>query len=379
MKKWDVIIVGGGPAGSTLGYELGRAGLRTLILEKRGFPRYKACGGGLNIKTLRSLDFDLSPIIEDTIARVRLTFRMGEPFTRSCERPVTAMTSRERLDRFLLQKATEAGCVAQEGERVRSVEIRDRDVCVYGERERHLGGIVVGADGAYSVVAKAAGLMQDALNRVGIESEIEVDDPALEGWRGGVAMDLGSIKDGYGWVFPKRDHLSVGVWGPSSHLRQLKAYYRSFTERWAGQERRRRIIRKRGHHLPVRRKGAPIQNGRVLLIGDAAGLIDPLTGEGIYYAVQSAKIAAKVIKGHLGSPWSCGLAAYQALVDQALMTEMERARRYTAIFCLCPRLCFYALMRSKRLWRVACALLTGDLTYVGVGRVLGPLEFLLDL
>ena len=154
--------MGAGPAGSTLGYKLSRAGLRALILEKETFPRYKPCGGGLNVRTVDILDFDVSSVVEDTITAVRITYRMGEPFTNRSDRPITYTVSRERFDHLLLQRAIAAGCTVHEGEKVRAVAARAEGVAVRSGRQTYSGGAVVGADGANGVVARSTGLMRDA-------------------------------------------------------------------------------------------------------------------------------------------------------------------------------------------------------------------------
>jgi geranylgeranyl reductase family protein len=370
--------VGAGPAGSTLGYELSRAGLRALILEKETFPRYKPCGGGLNARTVDILDFDVSSVVEDTITGVRITYRMGEPFTNRSDRPITYTVSRERFDHLLLQRAIAAGCAVHEREGVRAVAASPESVVVRSGRQTYSGKAVVGADGANGVVARAAGLMRDAWVGIGIESEVEVSPADMERWKGTVLLDLGSVRDGYGWIFPKSDHLSIGIGGLLGYPQALRSYYDAFTERWAGTMRRYRVLRKRGHRLPIRRKGARIQRGRVLLAGDAAGLIDPFDGEGLYYAIRSAQLAARVLIGHREDPQATPLSTYQALVDQELMGEIQRAKAFMRLFNIYPRPFVGGLRRGGRLWRAACELLRGERTYVDIGRKLGPFRFVLD-
>jgi geranylgeranyl reductase family protein len=376
--NWDVIIVGAGPAGSTLGYELSRMGIRALIVEKEKFPRYKACAGGLNVKTVKSLDFDISSVVEDTIYGVHITFRMGKQFTNRVDHPIALTVNRERFDHLLLQKAIESGCTVREGEKVESVEIREAGVCVHSSGQTYSGALVAGADGANSVVAKSIGLMQNAFMGVGIESEVEVDAVALERWRNLVLLDLASIRNGYGWIFPKLEHLSIGVCGPLACSKELKAYYKEFTGKWKNAMKSYRVIRKRGHQLPIRKKGARIQHDRVLLVGDAAGLVDPFSGEGIYYAIRSAQLAAGVLRDHLENPQDTSLSKYQALVDQELMLQMQRAKAFARLFNLYPSFFVNALKTNDRLWRAVCKLLTGEKTYVDIGKKLGLFGFILD-
>lgn len=377
--NWDVIIVGGGPAGSTLGYELSKSGLKALIIDKEKFPRYKTCGGIVDVKAAKSLDFDISPVVEDTISKVMITRQMGEPVLRDCKQPITYNVSRERFDHFLLQKAMEAGCAIQQGSRVKTIENReDGVVAVAADGNRYAGKILVGADGANSVVARAIGLLQNAYIDIGLEWEVEVDPADLEHWRGISLVDLGTIRSGYAWIFPKLDHLSLGAGGAQKHAKEVRAYYQAFIEKWKPTLRRHHTIREQGHRLPVRRKGDPIHKGKVLLVGDAAGLIDPLSGEGIYYAIKSAQLAAYALRDYFNNPDNGSLPKYEALVDEAIMTELQRAKAFMRLFYLYPRPFISALKRSDRLWQVACALLTGEKNYSHIGKKLGPLEFVLD-
>ena len=117
---------------------------------------------------------------------------------------------------------------------------------------------------------------------------------------------------------------------------------------------------------------------RPLLVGDAAGLVDPCTGEGIHHAVVSARLAAQALERHLTTPDSAPLSAYETLVDTTLMPEIQRAKAFGRLFDLSPRICIGALKRSSGLWNVACRLCRGETTYVAEGKRLGPLEFILD-
>jgi geranylgeranyl reductase family protein len=376
--KWDVVVVGAGPAGSTVGYELARRGVRVLILEKETFPRYKACAGGVNIRTAKRLPFAVEPVVEDRITGAWLTFRMGEPFTKQLDQTVTYTVSRERFDQFLLQHAAAAGSVVREGQRARVVRVDGNGTTVFTDGETVSAQIVVGADGANGVVGRSIGLMRDARMGIAIESEVEVAASDLERWRSTVLLDLGSIREGYGWIFPKADHLSIGAAGPVRYAKQVHAYYQAFTGRWRREMRRYRVMMKQGHRLPMRRREAPIQRGPVLLVGDAAGLTDPLDGEGIYYAIRSGQLAAGVIADHLEVPQGMGLARYEVLVDRELMVEIQRARAFMRVFNACPGLFVRALRRNGRLWQAGCELLRGETTYVDIGRVLGPFEFVMD-
>ena len=108
-SKVEVLIIGAGPAGATLAYELARLGVKVLLLEKAQFPRRKTCGGGLNLRTVRLLPFDLTPIIENVISGIYFSRRLDHPFARRYPEPFMVTVSREKFDQFLVREAEKAG------------------------------------------------------------------------------------------------------------------------------------------------------------------------------------------------------------------------------------------------------------------------------
>ncbi len=360
-----------------MGYELARDGIKTLILEKETLPRYKACGGGITLRTAKSIGFDLQPIIVDTIKTVSLTYKMKPGITRNSPAPLAYMTNRADLDYYLLKQAVESGCTLRENHKVSRLEPGSSGMAVIGQNGRFEGHIVVGADGANGIVGRSVNQPGHLRWDVCIEDEIEVSPADMERWRGRVQLDLGSIPYGYGWVFPKNDHLSVGVAGNQWAGKAVHRYHAQFSAHLEKTNPNPRLIRHTGHRLPIRRKGAPIVGDGVLLIGDAAGLTEPLSGEGIYYAVRSAQIAAKAIKDYLGNA-SPGLQPYEQAIDSELMPAIQRAKAYVWMFNRAPHFFFDLLTRRELLWRATCRLLGGETDYVKIGKVLGPFEPLLD-
>src|SRR5215216_7742442 len=150
VQRYDVIVVGGGPAGSTCAYRLASAGASVLLLDKARFPRDKPCGGGVTFRAARELPFSIDPVVEDVVDRFRLRNGYRSSFERRSDGPLCLMTQRRRLDHFLAKKAGEAGAELREGARA---ELRDGAVWVGGERLD--ADAVVGADGVNGVTARA--------------------------------------------------------------------------------------------------------------------------------------------------------------------------------------------------------------------------------
>src|SRR6478735_1282510 len=206
MERFDVLVVGGGPAGSTTAYRLADAGVRVLLVDKATFPRDKPCGGGLTMRAVRQCPVDPSPVVEQEVDLVELRFRYGDAVVRRSERPVIRMTQRRRLDAFLLDAARERGVEVREGAKV----------ALDGQRPRVDGTMVacdvlVGADGANGIAAKALGLGEGIVHGVALEGNVPYGRVSREAYGRRAVIELADIPGGYGWVFPKGDHVNVGV------------------------------------------------------------------------------------------------------------------------------------------------------------------------
>jgi geranylgeranyl reductase family protein len=372
----DVIVVGAGPAGATLAYELARQGMDVLILEKERLPRYKACAGGITVKTAKLLGFDFGSVTRDTVRSARIVCGGRHSFTKSYPKPLIYMVMRDEFDQFLVQRAREAGAKLAESERVRRIQATEHGVEVEAADRTLTAQVVVGADGARSLVAASAGLMQRVDLGIGLEAETSVPGQRLVQWEGLMGLDLGHVRGGYGWVFPKKDHLSVGVGSPLRQARRLKSGYQAVLKSHDLKDCP--ATRIRSHWLPVRRRGMAIQSGRCLLLGDAAGLVDPVTGEGIYNAVRSARIAAPVIESYLKGSLA-NLQEYEAIVDRQIMPELRIARALARGFTWFPGFVFDAVESSDRLWNACCRLLRGEDTYITLKRRLGPAQVIFDM
>ena len=321
------------------------------------------------------MDFPITSVVERLINKGRLTYRMREGFTRSFPKPFSYMIMRERFDSLLVERAVSAGAELADGFKVDRISTDDGVSGIYGQKGRVKGSVLVGADGANSVVAHQMGLLRDAEIGAGLESEVYAEPRFMEPWSSTASLDFGTLRGGYMWVFPKEDHLSIGVASfvrNSAKFRPLLARYLDFLELGKYEERL-----TKGHRLPRRREGMPIQKGSTLLIGDAAGLVDFWTGEGIYYALRSAHIAAPVICDYLEG--KAELQSYERSIDEDLMPELHIARTFTRIGVWFPRLAYSLMKNSERTWNAGCQLLRGERSYHDVRGKMGRLSFLFDL
>ncbi|OGN97123.1 MAG: hypothetical protein A2Z77_06110 [Chloroflexi bacterium RBG_13_51_36] len=373
-QNYDVVVIGAGPAGATLAYELGKKGIGVLVLEKEKLPRYKCCAGGVTSKAANLLDFDISAVAEDVICEVAFTFNLGNPFLGQHSEPLIYTVMRDVFDHFLMQRAQRLGAMLMDGKRVTQIQLGGDSVEISTADSTFRSRLVVGADGAYSIVARELSMNRGIEYITAIESEIVVAEDDLAKWKSRVRIDLGVIPGGYAWVFPKRGQLSIGAGCRASRARHLNRNYQKFLNSLSiGNY---TIARSGSHLIPTCTEGRLVWQDRALLLGDAAGLTDPLTGEGIYNAIRSAQLAAPVIENYLTGA-AGGLQDYQQIVDKKIITELRMARTLAKYFIRFPRLVFRILSKSDRVWRAERKVILGETDYAAVNEEVGGLKGIL--
>jgi len=372
-KNYDVIIVGAGPSGSIAGYELSKRGAKVLIIEKDKFPRYKTCGGTIQHKTLKYIPFDISKVIENTIYGVSFSHKFQNSFSRKYEKPLMYCISRENFDTYLLNKAKNQGAEVIEGQKVVNVKLLEDNVLVRTEDQEFNSKYVIGADGAYSIVAKSLNFVQVEQKSLGIESEIIINENITYNRKDYVKIDWGTLPSGYAWLFPKLNNLSVGVGGPIIIGSKLKSYFKKFLNYLNISEEQVKSLK--AHILPTRTKKIKIYIDRALLVGDAAGLIDAFTGEGISLAIRSGQLAAKVLFDCLGKK-TVNLSEYQRIIDAEIISELFSANLWQHIFNCFPNRFHNSMKTNDRLWSAFCRIVRGEKTFLSIKNELGPFKFL---
>jgi geranylgeranyl reductase family protein len=346
MATYDVAILGGGPAGSTAAYRLATAGASVLLLDKATFPRDKPCGGGVTGRAARLLPFSIDPVVEDAVDRLECGLRYRRRFTRHARAPLAYMTQRRRLDHFLLQKAADAGAEVREGE---TADARGLDA-----------RIVIGADGCNGSSAKQLGLADGVVHGVALEANY----PHEQRFARAMVLEIAVIRGGYGWVFPKGDHVNVGVGGNGEEGPKLRAELRRMCEAYgidpdAAQD-------MRGYRLPLRLPGTRLARGTTAVIGDAAGLVDPFSGDGMYEAFLSAQLVTEAALDVLAGRAE-NLDAYQAAVERRIAPLTRAGWGAKRAFERFPRTT-YALARLPVTFRALEKLLRGELSEPAAAR-----------
>jgi flavin-dependent dehydrogenase len=274
------------------------------------------------------------------------------------------MTQRRRLDAFLAEQAVGAGAVFRDGVRATAVEA---DGTVRFDAMAAQADVVVGADGVNGLTARALGF-GDRRHGVALEGNVPYVHAREDRWRGRAVVELGTVPGGYAWVFPKGEHVNVGVGGWHTEGPRLREHLERACSGYGLPFDRLESVR--GYRLPMRRVGEMPVRGRVLLVGDAAGLVDPLSGDGIYEALLSSRLAAEAIL-------SGDLESYGERLARELDPMMSASWSAKIAFDRFPRLAFM-IARTPPAWRLAERLLRDELPDPrrAPGTMRAPLEAL---
>jgi geranylgeranyl reductase family protein len=370
QPDYEVIVVGSGPAGATIAYDLACRGVAVLVVDKAIFPRPKCCGGGITVRASKLLGPLPPDIVKDSIFHARFGSSGSVLLNGSSSNALVYTVNREEFDHFLLRRAENAGARILQGTAVTAVNATENGVEVMTPSGTLRSLFVIGADGSRSVVARCVGSVQHR-RFIGIETEIQTTEEDLEKWQSRISIDVGWTPKGYAWVFPKQDHLSVGIGGPLPQSKLLKESYWKFLKSlnlsqyqlnsWSA-----------GVVPMVAGKPIVVFN-RVALLGDAAGLADPLTGEGIANAILSAHLAAPAIQSAL-EHGTCKLQNYQASVDAELTPEIETARFFARVIFSLPGKVLEFARYNERVWNAGSSLIRGERSYQSIKNRVGSLK-----
>jgi geranylgeranyl reductase family protein len=328
--EWDVAVIGAGPAGLAAASAAAAAGARTIVLERAEHPRYKTCGGGLIGASRAAAGRLIKVPARDDITSVTVTLRGSQGYTRSYGEPLLAMVVREEFDAALLKRAEGNGAQVRQRAQVRSIDQGDgRATARLADGTEVTARVIIGADGSSGITARHVGAQFDQVD-LGLEQEIAVPEPVAGRWQGRVLLDWGKIPASYGWVFPKGDRLTVGVIAARGQGEATKAYLREFVGRLglAGFQ----VVQDSGHLTRCRSDNSPLRRGQVIVAGDAAGLLDPWTREGISFALRSGALAGQHAAAGDLDGYITALNATLVLDMRAGRTLLTAFTRHTGIF-----------------------------------------------
>ena len=288
MIQTDVVIVRAGPAGCAAAYDLVGRGFRVLLLDRKVFPRRKPCAGGLTVKALRALRYSVAPVVQRTIHTLCVSCRMQGQTVLHGNDPVVYMVERSKFDNFCLEKTIFEGACFRVVTHIESIIEGDDGVSLLADGETIRGSFLIGTDGVHSRVRRITGRFPSKHFGFAVEANVNAIPPE----KVNIAFDFSQASGGYGWVFPKNDHINVGLYTMRSHEAIRRKDLEAYISRKFGRVRHEPI---RGYPMGLGGWRYRPGRGRVLLAGDAAGLVDPLLGEGLYHAIVSGQRAAAAI------------------------------------------------------------------------------------
>ena len=326
MKTYDVAIVGSGPSGAATAFYLAQKGIQVCIIEKETLPRYKTCGGGFVFRGRKNLPIDISSVIEREFHDVD-NYIGKERFTISREDPIITMIMRDSFDYLIIKEAQKLGIDLLENHKLIGIDQYDEHIVCKTSQVDLQAKFLIAADGVLSPTAKLAGWTNETRNLIpALEYEVTVPKEDFDRLSKKVRFDFDAAPEGYGWCFPKKNHLSLGILTTKKKRINLKDYYRQYVESLGITE----ILHEEQHgfQIPLAARTDGFTRGRVFLIGDSAGFAEPITAEGISNAIYSGKLVAEaIIESHLDLESAKEL--YEQKLNEKLIPEL-RSGEYLA-------------------------------------------------
>jgi len=353
--KYDVVIVGAGPSGTTLGYLLTDSGLDVLAIDRSGFPRTKLCAGAITWKTRKLVEdlfkvsfdryFSIKNVSQDYSVyerwKLKILRKSPEPFY---------FIDREEYDDKLCELAEKKSCSFFFGNQVADVDLVSNTV-MSRSGESFQGEIIVGADGSMSTIRRRLFPQYEFRHNLALAFQTSVAmDKVQREYRGHIPkLFLGSLRTGYGWLYPRQNDCVLGVAGLLRKNRKIVEVYRDFLARTTTLEHK-DISPLLSHWLPFGNFMECPGNGKVLLVGDAGGFVDPFTGEGIYYAHKTAQLAFRAISEYFTTQGRVDLARSYENFLQPVMMELRIARRVRNLAYSPLRKVGYYFFKSPRVY-----------------------------
>ncbi len=320
MEVFDVAIVGSGPAGASAAFTLAKENLSVVIIEKDSLPRYKTCGGGFAYRGRRKMPFDVSQVVEREFYKLDVFFdKEGIHITPEREQPIISMVMRDEFDHLLVEKAKEFGAKVLDNHKLTGMSFGEH-ITLHTSNGDISSKFVIAADGALSPTAKHTGWKETRYLIPALEYEVEVLPEDFERLSKQVRLDFDAVPLGYGWSFPKKNHLSIGVASARRTKINLKKYYQKYLETLGINE----VVKEElhGFQIPLSPRKDGFVKKNVFLTGDAAGFADPLSAEGISNAIYSGNLAAEsIIESALDSEKAGVL--YEEKLAASLLPELK--------------------------------------------------------
>ncbi|MBV7408682.1 geranylgeranyl reductase family protein [Maritimibacter sp. DP1N21-5] len=365
--SFDLVVLGAGPAGSAAAKRARTLGLSVLMIDKAIFPRPKLCGAGITPRSQKALVDIFGANVPNAyhIASRKMGFRWDGEDLAAFEGPYDFIyTYRTDFDHWLLREAEAAGAEVRQGTRVETILDQD-DTLVLADGTRVTYKVLVGADGVASPLAKHLFGKAFDTDTIGFAYETEVPAPCSD--QAEMTIDFGVVRWGYGWNFPKSRSRTIGVVSIRGVDQDLRAAMDGYLRNEGFDP---SSVTIKGAHIPFGDYRETPGRGNVLLVGDAAGFVDAITGEGIALALESgahaAEAAAQVIAE--GRPQRADRAYYPKV--KHIQADLEKVKKMRAIaYGSATRGMFKEKLRtSTRLREALFEVVSGQSSYADIEK-----------
>lgn len=359
---FDCIVVGAGPAGSTTAYQLAQRGRSVLLLEKHELPRYKPCTGAIAPSVASWLDFDLTPVIDQKLRRIRYTWQLDDPIEAELETEEPMwIVRRDVFDHYLVEQALKQGATVKDGTPVLGIAFNDNVWTVKTEYGTHAARYLVAADGADGPMAQWLGFKPEKI-RQSYVLEIDLPEPTAAPT---MAFEFGLVKQGCLWDFPKHQRHSLGIArflgntlkNPEQRLAEYAQSLGSSFE--AG--------RLYSHGLKLWNGNRSLHTQQALLVGEAAALVDPMTAEGIRPAIFSGIKAAVAIDAALTGNQQA-LAQYSQTIQDEWGKDIQWSQRIANVFFRMQKIGYRVGIKRPTATKRLGQLLAGEIRYADLAN-----------
>ncbi len=333
--KYDVAVIGGGPAGASSAFYAAKLGLKTILFEKQKYPRKKPCGGALTARCVPLLGKHAANAINSTIEEIRLFAPSLKCFTQK-EVPGHFIL-REEFDEAMAKDAQEAGARLKDNCRVNGfnpLPSGDYKIVTDSYEETVIAKYVILATGFQKNAPGKSLVIREKFEKgylsIGVVSETPVNNKILEEVNFPdkiLAIFFGIIPYGYGWYFVKDGYVNIGITATALLLKDTGAVktYHQFVKNLREKgflPKNWELEKERAFPLPFKKTAERTVFGNVLLVGDSAGFVNPVSAEGIYYAVKGGQLAAEAIHRNLKN--NTPLISYQKNWKKAFGNDLNK-------------------------------------------------------
>ena len=356
---FDCIIVGAGPAGATAAYHLAKKGHSALVVEKASFPRYKPCGGGVSPAIAQWFDFDFTPVINNTVTKVKYTWKMDDPVEAELKNVTPMwMVRRDEFDNFLVEQAQQQGAQLKDDTEVTAINLQGDRWQVNTNNGIFEAAYLIAADGVNGPVAGWLGLgAKQKVTGASLEIIAEVPEQRLNM----AYFDFGSLKNGFLWSFPKADGYSLSgafVRDRKGKPEELKKQLYNYATKFG-------VDASNGQYteysLNLWQENQPLHTNRAVIVGEAAGIVDPLIGEGIRPAIFTGMKAAEAVSQSLAGQEA--LAQYTEIIKQEWGADLFLAQRLAGLFYQFPKIAYKVGVKRPAAAQIMGKILCGELRY----------------